>query len=516
MNKQYKKYLIILSTTEIIICIVVAFILIYLAQDISSHNKGILEMVAMKDTEENMREKVDNLITQIDNKRKITSEEVENIVNISIDYLLPLKEDEIFETVNSLMNRIDRMEYGAPIQLVVANNDNKAVLFSDGLKTDISDQFGEEMAREIEEQSIFFHSIIIGDSKLLLFAEQDDVDEIVKDYTYNEIHSYSYASNDYFWVNEIVNYEGGDNYAIRLIHPNLKETEGNYLSTNDTDIKGNLPYLDELSGIKQDGEIFHEYYFKNINDDEVTYKVSYAKLYEPYDWIVATGKPMNNIFTYTNELSIYSTKTVNTTMIICLGLMLVIFLVGVTVILLNHKGYQKKIESYVLNETQIDPLTGAFNRKTAEYTLTKQLKNLKLYDTTPLLMMVDIDDFKKVNDTYGHDVGDFVLKKMSQTIIETIRDSDQLFRWGGEEFIVLCSDVDKESQMKLAEKILSSIESIIFENSKGNFNITVSIGGSYFNETDDNYLQVLKRADIALYQSKKTGKNKYTSYESDL
>lgn len=516
MNKQFKKYLLMLSTTEIIICIVVAFILIYLAQDISSHNKGILEMVAMKDTEENMREKVENLIAQIDNKRNLTMEEVEKIINISVDYLSPLKEDEIDKKVNNLMTRINQMEYGAPIQLIIAGNDNKAVLFSDGLKKNIYGQLIAGKEQEIEKQSVFFHTIVIGDSKLLLFAKQDDVDEIVKDYTYKEIHSYTYANNEYFWVNEIVNYEGGNNYAIRLIHPNLIETEGSYLSTSNQDIKGGLPYLDELNGIKQDGDIFHEYYFKNINDDEVNYKVSYAKLYEPYDWIVATGKPMNNIFTYTNELTVYSTKAVNTTMIICLVIMLVIFLVGAAVILFNQKGYQRKIEKYVINETQIDPLTGAFNRKTAEYALSSQLKNFKQYDTMPLLMMVDIDDFKKVNDTFGHDVGDLVLKKMSETIIENIRDTDKLFRWGGEEFIVLCSDVDKESQKKLAEKILSSVQSIEFENNKGNFNITVSIGGSYFNEEDDTYLKALKRADIALYQSKKTGKNKYTSYETDV
>lgn len=89
------------------------------------------------------------------------------------------------------------------------------------------------------------------------------IDEIVKEEIGNIIRNRKFSNNSYIWVNEVINYEGGENYAIRRIHPNLIDTEGMYLSTKIEDIKGNLPYLEELEGIKKDGEIFSTYYFKN-------------------------------------------------------------------------------------------------------------------------------------------------------------------------------------------------------------------------------------------------------------
>lgn len=515
MNKQYKKYIIILSTTELVICVVVVAILIYLAQDISSHNKGILEMLAVKDTEETMREKVDNLIVRIDNKRNITIKEVEKSMKLAVDSLTISEENEVIEKAYSLMNNLNKMEYGAPIHLIIKMSDNRVILAYAGQRRNISSEYNAAKEQELIGQSMIHHFITIGDTELFLFAKQDDVDEIVKHNLYHEIHSYVYDHNESYWVNEIINYEGGDKYAIRLINPSSAHMEGKYLSTNTPDAKGNLPYLEELSGIREKGEVVYSYYFKNPDNNEINYKMSYAKLYEPYDWIVATGKPMNDVFTYTEKLSLYSSKAVNSTMAICLSVMLSIFLVGLVVILINHKKYQKKVEKYVKAETQIDPLTGAYNRKTAEFFLKRKLENLKQDDegSKPLLMMVDIDDFKKVNDTFGHNMGDLVLRKLSQAIMDNIRDTDRLFRWGGEEFLILCCDVNKEQQQKLGEKILNSVRIIEFEH---DFCATISIGSSYFDKKDDTYLKVIKRADTALYHSKRTGKNKYTSYEMNI
>ncbi|ADG94385.1 multi-sensor signal transduction histidine kinase [Arcobacter nitrofigilis DSM 7299] len=119
------------------------------------------------------------------------------------------------------------------------------------------------------------------------------IDETRK-YLYNNIQDML----RYTWINKIINYKGGDNFAIRLIHPNLKHTEGSFLSTKTKDIKGNLPYLEELNGIKKDKEIYYTYYFKQLNTLEATEKLSYAKLYKKMDWIIVTGIPLNSL----NEL----------------------------------------------------------------------------------------------------------------------------------------------------------------------------------------------------------------------
>jgi len=128
--------------------------------------------------------------------------------------------------------------------------------------------------------------------------ESKSQDEIKKELT-NKLRSVFYKVNEenkrYVWINEVVNFDGGKDYAIRVIHPNLKNTEGAKLSTFIKDIKGNKPYLVELEGIKKEGEIFFNYYFKELNSQRVSEKITYAKIYKPLNWIVATGIPLNRL-----------------------------------------------------------------------------------------------------------------------------------------------------------------------------------------------------------------------------
>lgn len=514
MDKQYKKYLYMLITTQILICIVVASVLIFLSKDISSHNNTILQISAVKNTEDCMREMVDNTIIRIDLKRKKAVEEAKNIIDFTSNSLSLTDESKIYEQLESSMKKLYGMEYGQPIKCIIHNSQNqKTTFFENNRVMNITDQSNIQKIKDYIESCILHKTIVVNDVKLCLFAEQSDIDAIAKKSIYDEIHSSIYDENEYIWVNEIIDFSGGDNYAIRRIHPNLKDSEGTYLSTNKEDIKGNLPYLNELNGINQKGEVVHIYYFKNKTNDDITEKISYAKLYKPFNWVIATGKPLNDIFGYTNELINYDSRVVNKTMVVCLIFMIIIFFIGIVIIIKVHKRYRKKIDKYVRTETELDPLTGAFSRKVAETILLDAFKSSNHNSFSSLIMIFDIDDFKKINDSFGHDVGDIVLKKVSQVVLSNIKEGDYLFRWGGEEFILLCNDINGEYHFQVGQKILKCISDVSFESNKEFFNVSVSIGSSYFHDEDTDYLQALKRADIALYHSKNTGKNKYTNSE---
>ncbi|MDZ7793237.1 MAG: histidine kinase dimerization/phosphoacceptor domain -containing protein [Spirochaetia bacterium] len=123
------------------------------------------------------------------------------------------------------------------------------------------------------------------------------------------LHQIKLIDDGYIWVNRIVNYDGGDKYAVREIHPNLPETEGIWLSTETRDIKGNKPYQAELDGINKKGELFFEYYFKKLKSDKIAHKMSYAKLYKPFDWVVATGVYLDDV----DKLIKNETKIMQTT-----------------------------------------------------------------------------------------------------------------------------------------------------------------------------------------------------------
>jgi PAS domain S-box-containing protein len=99
----------------------------------------------------------------------------------------------------------------------------------------------------------------------------------------------------YIWVNEILDDEGGDDYAVRLVHPNPPDSEGMLLSTRTKDIKGNTPYQTELDGVKEHGELFFSYWFKKKTTDAVSEKLAFAKLYPDYNWVVASGVYLDDI-----------------------------------------------------------------------------------------------------------------------------------------------------------------------------------------------------------------------------
>ena len=101
----------------------------------------------------------------------------------------------------------------------------------------------------------------------------EQIDEMSIEKIRNLIHNLVLIDDGYVWVNKIIDYGGGEQYAIREIHPNLPETEGIYLSTETTDIKGNKPYQVELDGINKNGELFYEYYFKKMGTEEIAHKM---------------------------------------------------------------------------------------------------------------------------------------------------------------------------------------------------------------------------------------------------
>lgn len=124
-------------------------------------------------------------------------------------------------------------------------------------------------------------------------------------------------------------------------------------------------------------------------------------------------------------------------------------------------------------------------------------------------MMLDLDDFKEINDTYGHATGDKVIVKSSKIIKESIRSSDIAARYGGEEFIILIPQINAEETLSLANRILKDIEKATVETDSGErVNFTVSIGVAHLQaQKDDNIEQIIHRADKALYMAKANNKN---------
>ncbi len=173
---------------------------------------------------------------------------------------------------------------------------------------------------------------------------------------------------------------------------------------------------------------------------------------------------------------------------------------------LGFKFIGKDVTDKIL--ATIDPLTKVYNRLKFDEILQTEIERAKRYNTIFSLIMFDIDDFKKINDTYGHQVGDFVLKEIATLVKKNIRATDFIARWGGEEFMVLAPHTNLTCAEKLAYKLKIVIENHDFKIGK----ITASFGVTQYKEGDTPN-SIIHRADEALYQAKKKGKNQVIVFE---
>jgi len=161
-----------------------------------------------------------------------------------------------------------------------------------------------------------------------------------------------------------------------------------------------------------------------------------------------------------------------------------------------------------------DALTGAVNRKSISLLLEQSFENVRRYQHIYSVAMLDVDFFKKINDTHGHMVGDQVLKQLNMFMRHSLRKSDCIGRYGGEEFLIMLPETDPQLAYEVMENCREALSKHKIEVSGNSINITVSIGISQLNSDDEDAWQAVKRADFALYRAKESGRNRVEKAES--
>jgi diguanylate cyclase (GGDEF)-like protein len=180
------------------------------------------------------------------------------------------------------------------------------------------------------------------------------------------------------------------------------------------------------------------------------------------------------------------------------------------------------IESRVLTDklrdsSLRDGMTGLYNRRFLEEFIDAFMKQAKRLKDEYAILMLDVDFFKSVNDTYGHDVGDTVIKEVANVLQNNIRESDLAIRYGGEEFVVLLHNAGDKGALKVAQKIHDAFGDFIFEVGGGEtMQKTISIGIAHFPKDGDTIWKCIKYADTALYVAKTTGRDKVVVYNKKM
>lgn len=180
-------------------------------------------------------------------------------------------------------------------------------------------------------------------------------------------------------------------------------------------------------------------------------------------------------------------------------------------IVLNGRDITKRklLESELVRHAHIDVLTGLNNRRYFFELAEQELARTKRHGTQLALLMLDVDNFKSVNDTYGHHVGDTVLQKLSEICLQTLRNIDKVGRIGGEEFAILLPETNSAQGLEVAERLRLAIAGAAVPLEQGGFvHFTVSVGTAIHIATDVTIDDMLKRADAALYAAKDMGRNR--------
>ncbi|MBN1241229.1 MAG: diguanylate cyclase [Spirochaetales bacterium] len=307
----------------------------------------------------------------------------------------------------------------------------------------------------------------------------------------------------YFWVNEIIDYEGGDGYARRFVHPNLPETEGSLLSTATRDADGRLPYLTELEGMKRDGELLQVYKFKKPDVDELGLKMSYARLYRDFDWVVATGVYLDDVTAQVERKRAELDRGLRGQLALLGVFTFSTLAVALGALLLRARWSFARIAELA----ERDSLTGLFNRRAGLERLEAELARGARDGAGFSVLMADIDRFKLVNDARGHEAGDLALRATARVSQAELRAEDVAVRWGGEEFLFILPGADLAASRAVAERIRTRLASTKIGREGEPFSVTVSAGLASWRPGDSSR-SLVRRADDALYRAKAAGRNR--------
>lgn len=253
---------------------------------------------------------------------------------------------------------------------------------------------------------------------------------------------------------------------------------------------------------------------KSINDKEELKALSSQILEQSSKVLEYSSENKHYILNtkYIKELHLYLiveaqienfTKEVEKTFIWNLITSLIITVIIIFIILITIKDYNKKLERFA----SYDNLTNLHNRRTFNQYFSKALKLYKRDNIKRSIIFFDIDNFKEINDSYGHLVGDIVLKRIADILKKEVRNSDSVSRWGGEEFLILLDDSDIEASFRVAEKIRVAFETDADLQDFVKGGVTASFGVTTFSD-EDTMEDIISRVDVALYEAKNSGKNR--------
>lgn len=277
---------------------------------------------------------------------------------------------------------------------------------------------------------------------------------------------------------------------------------GIVITDKDANIKWVNPAFDRLTGYHL-GEVIGRKPSELISSgmqDAAFYRAMWDKLLTGEHWRGEVVNKHKDGTLYYEDLSISPVKNNQGEIINFIGIK-------------ENISERKTLEEMLQKLANTDPLTGLFNRRVFLHHLDQEANRVSRLGGSAVLLMLDLDFFKHVNDTYGHATGDEVLKEFADIIRRNTRNIDVSARFGGEEFVILLPSTRQRDALIMAERLRKQVAEIAIEHPKDTVHITVSIGAAVLSTQNSDGERVLNHADLALYEAKESGRNKICWFE---
>ncbi len=413
----------------------------------------------------------------------------------------------------------------------------------------IAVKLGDEMTREVNNKKIkiengTFLIDTVGNRTLGKGGlEYSYIKEVLagKDYYISEIYPSILRNNPIFVISVPVNNKDGEIIGVAIISPQIEYFTRKFVESVHLGQSGYLFFMDKRGQvIAHENRNFILKHFsevdpkidnvmtKILNNERyfegkafgktkhyVSTRVNLSREHEAYDWYI--------VFTQTNR-EIFKSSTSFLKLIIPMVLITIIFIAGIVNAIakinqkeiyeenlrLSNRSLEKKVKERTKELEKMvltDGLTGLFNHKTS-YEKLEGIINKAQESRMPLtIMMCDLDHFKRVNDTFGHQTGDEVLLRAAQTILSSVREVDVAGRYGGEEFIIILPDTDLAEGIHVANRIKGAVAALDF--SQEDLKVTISLGVCMWE--GESAIDLVSKVDKLLYQAKRNGRNRIES-----
>ncbi|MCR5674349.1 MAG: GGDEF domain-containing protein [Lachnospiraceae bacterium] len=315
-----------------------------------------------------------------------------------------------------------------------------------------------------------------------------------------------------FWIDKIAVLDNGKTSAVRVLDPQNPGKTGMDLNGGGTGKGPDRFATDGLLEIADGEQLFKTDNAEWQDDDGHTVSaqtMTCAQFYAPYQWAVCGAFRLDEIgLTASRTQEEARQRTIRLGAEMAIGFAVIVAL-AVLLIIRNNTNYFHIRQKKLKDQVERDALTGANTRGYGTQILEADFKRFRDRGAaSPAIMVLDVDKFKSINDTYGHDSGDEALKRVVRAAQKVGRGRDHVIRWGGDEFIAVFYKLEHARCEAMANKLRRAVGDTQIEFGGKRFQVTISVGVTWFKFGDESFADALKRADEALYESKEQGRNR--------